>query len=56
MTKSFEEFEVHKKAVLLTKQVFKLLNNSSLEKEFGFKDQIKRAVISITNNIAEGSE
>ena len=23
---------------------------------FGFKDQIKRAVISITNNIAEGSE
>ena len=54
MTKSFEEFEVHKKAVLLTKQVFKLLNNSSLEKEFGFKDQIKRAVISITNNIAEG--
>ena len=56
MTKSFEEFEVHKKGVLLTKQVFKLLNNSSLEKEFGFKDQIKRAVISITNNIAEGSE
>jgi len=44
MTKSFEEFEVHKKGVLLTKQVFKLLNNSSLEKEFGFKDQIKRAV------------
>ena len=56
MTKSFEEFEVHKKGVLLTKQVFELLNNSSFEKEFGFKDQIKRAVISITNNIAEGSE
>ena len=56
MTKSFEEFEVHKKGVLLTKQVFKLLNNSSLEKEFGFKDQIKRAAVSITNNIAEGSE
>ena len=56
MTKSFEEFEVHKKGVLLTKQIFKLLNNSSMEKEFGFKYQIKRAVISITNNIAEGSE
>lgn len=56
MTKSFEEFEVHKKGVLLTKHVFKLLNNSSIEREFGFKDQIKRAVISITNNIAEGSE
>ncbi|CAH0337329.1 hypothetical protein FVB9288_03084 [Flavobacterium sp. CECT 9288] len=40
----------------MTKLVFQLLNNKSLEKEFGFKDQIKRAVVSITNNIAEGSE
>lgn len=56
MTKSFEEFEVHQKGVLLTKQIFKLLNQSSVDKEYGFKDQIKRAVISITNNIAEGSE
>ena len=56
MTKSFEEFEVHKKGVLLTKQIFDLLNKSSIEKEFSFKDQLKRAVISITNNIAEGFE
>ena len=56
MTKSFEEFEVYKKGILLAKQIFKLLNKSSLDKEFGFKDQIKRAVVSITNNIAEGSE
>ena len=56
MTKSFEEFEVYQKAVLLTKQVFQLVNTSSFEKEYGFKDQIKRAVISISNNIAEGSE
>ncbi|WP_298155219.1 four helix bundle protein [Flavobacterium sp.] len=56
MTKSFEEFEVHKKGVLLTKKIFKILNNTLIEKEFGFKDQLKRAVISITNNIAEGSE
>jgi four helix bundle protein len=56
MTKSFEEFEVHKKGVVLTKSIFELLNKKSFDKEFGFKDQIKRAVISITNNIAEGSE
>lgn len=56
MTKSFEEFEVYQKAVLLTKQIFQLVNKSSFEKEYGFKDQIKRAVISISNNIAEGSE
>ena len=56
MTKSFEEFEVYKKGILLAKLVFKLLDNKSFEREYGFKDQIKRAVISITNNIAEGSE
>ena len=56
MTKSFEEFDFHKKGIVLTKLVIELLNSKSLEKEFGFKDQIKRAVVSITNNIAEGSE
>ena len=56
MTKSFEKFEVYQKGIQLAKLIFKLLNNKPCEKEFGFKDQIKRAVISITNNIAEGSE
>lgn len=56
MTKSFEEFEVYKKGIQLAKLIFKLLDNKSFEKEFGFQNQIKRAVISITNNIAEGSE
>jgi four helix bundle protein len=56
MTKSFEEFDVYKKSVLLTKLVFELLNTKSFDKEYGFKDQMKRAVLSITNNIAEGSE
>jgi S23 ribosomal protein. len=56
MTKSFEEFEVHKKGVLLTKQVYKLVKNPTFDKEYDFKSQIKRAVYSITNNIAEGSE
>ena len=56
MTKSFEEFEVYLKGIQLAKLIFKLLENKSFEKEYNFKDQIKRAVISITNNIAEGSE
>ena len=56
MTQSFEKFEVYQKGVELAKLIFKLMENNSFEKEFGFKNQIKRAVISITNNIAEGSE
>ena len=56
MTKSFEEFQVYQKGVQWTKLIFKLLENKSFEKEYSFKDQIKRAAVSITNNIAEGSE
>lgn len=56
MTKSFEEFEVYKKGIQLAKLIFTLMNSKPFEREFGFKDQIKRAVVSITNNIAEGSE
>lgn len=56
MTKSFEEFEVHKKGIILTKQVYSLVSKPTFDKEYDFKSQIKRASYSITNNIAEGSE
>ena len=56
MTKSFEEFEVYQKGIQLAKLIFKLVERKTFDKEYSFKDQIKRAVISITNNIAEGSE
>ncbi len=56
MTKSFEEFEVHKKSVLLTVQIYRLIESKNLVKEYNFNDQLKRAVVSISNNIAEGSE
>lgn len=38
MTKSFEEFEVYKKGILLAKLIFELVNNKPFEREFGFKD------------------
>ena len=56
MTKSFEEFEVHKKGIVLTKQIHLLLSKQTFDKEYDFKSQMKRATYSITNNIAEGSE
>lgn len=56
MTKTFTEFEVYQKSIVLAKEVFKLMDNPGFQKEYGFKDQIKRAVVSISNNIAEGSE
>lgn len=56
MTKTFTEFEVYQKAIVLAKEVFRLVEGPSFQHEYGFKDQIKRAVVSISNNIAEGSE
>lgn len=52
MTKPFTEFEVYKKSIILAKVIFDLMKTEKLEKEYGFKDQIKRAVVSISNNIA----
>jgi four helix bundle protein len=53
MTKSFTEFEVYQKSIVLAKEVFRLMESPGFQKEYGFKDQIKRAVVSISNNIAE---
>ncbi len=49
--KNFEDLEIWKKSRMLTKQVYAdFISN----KDFGFKDQIQRAAVSIMNNIAEG--
>ena len=56
LTKTFDQFEVYQKSIVLAKEIFGLMNHPNFEREYGFKDQIKRAVISISNNIAEGSE
>jgi four helix bundle protein len=56
MIQSFEKFKVCQKGIQLAKLIFKLMENKPFKREFSFKEQIKRAVISITNNIAEGCE
>lgn len=37
MTKSFEEFEVHKKGVLLTKKIYQLVKSQLLKKNLILK-------------------
>jgi four helix bundle protein len=56
MAVSFENFPIYKKTISFTVKIFKILNNENLIKEFSLKDQLKRATLSIGNNIAEGSE
>jgi len=55
-TLSFEEFDVWKLARSVTKEIYIETNQSIWSKDYGFKDQIRRASISIISNIAEGSQ
>ncbi len=50
---SFKKIMAWQKAKILTVQIYKLFSQT---RDFGFKDQIQRASVSIMNNIAEGFE
>lgn len=55
-TYSFEKLEVWKDARNLVKLIYFLSNNSLPEQErFTLANQIKRAVVSVSSNIAEGT-
>ncbi len=49
----FEDIIAWQKAKEMTVQIYNLFSES---KDFGFRDQIQRASVSIMNNIAEGFE
>jgi hypothetical protein len=54
--KSFEEIESWQKARELTWKVYAVSNQGAFTKDFGLRDQIRRASVSILSNIAEGFE
>ncbi len=52
--KSYKELVVWQKAILLVEAVYKLTNDFPKEEMYGLTSQIRRAVVSIPSNIAEG--
>ena len=50
----FEDIESWKKARIFTNKIYEVVAKSRLKTDFGLKDQIQRASVSIMNNIAEG--
>lgn len=54
-TFSFEKLEVYGKTRQLIKDIYLLQNTFPKEERFALGDQIRRAAISITANLAEGS-
>ena len=54
IAKGFEDLEVYQQARKLRQRVFKLSRLLPADKRRGLYSQVRRAALSITNNIAEG--
>ena len=52
----FEDLIAWQKARELTKNIYKITKQEDFHKDFGLRDQIRRASVSIMSNLAEGFE
>ena len=50
----FEDIQAWQEARKLTAQIYKLTRVEPFSRDFGLKDQIQRAAVSVMGNIAEG--
>ncbi len=53
---NFEEIEAWQKARILTREIYMISKEGAFSKDFGLREQIRRASTSIMANIAEGFE
>jgi four helix bundle protein len=54
--KSFQDLIAWQKARALTASIYRISANGEFARDFGLKDQIRRAAVSVMSNIAEGFE
>jgi four helix bundle protein len=52
--KSFQELTVWQKSMLLVEEVYRLLRKFPEQEQYALTDQLRRSVVSIPSNIAEG--
>jgi four helix bundle protein len=52
--KKFTDIEAWKKARELTRKIYSASNQGGFARDFGLRDQIRRATVSIMSNIPEG--
>lgn len=53
---NFEDLEVWQISMDLCTEVYRITNSQLCSKDFGLKDQIRRAAVSVPSNISEGYE
>ena len=54
--KRFEDIEAWQQARLLTRHVYRLTKTNEFSRDYGLRDQVQRAGVSVMANIAEGYE
>jgi len=52
----FEDLRVWQQGIQLVKQIHLITSEGQLSRDFGLRDQMRRAAVSIPTNIAEGFE
>ena len=52
----FEDLPVWREAILLAEEIYRVTQQPNLKTPASFRNQIERAALSVSNNIAEGSE
>lgn len=52
----FEDLGIWKLALKITKDIYDITSKREFSKDFGLRDQIRRAIISVSSNIVEGFE
>ncbi len=52
----FEDMEIRQLSMKLLKQIYKISNQWDFKSDYGLKNQIRRATVSVSSNIVEGFE
>jgi len=53
---NFQDLKVWQRAIGLAVFLYRITGDGAFRKDWGLRDQIRRAVVSISSNIAEGDE
>ena len=53
---TFEDLRVWQQGIELVKQIYLITKEGEISRDFGLRDQLRRAAVSIPTNIAEGFE
>jgi hypothetical protein len=52
--RSYRDLEVWKRSMMLAKQIYQVTSRFPSDERFGLSNQLRRAAVSISSNLAEG--